>query len=67
MTQLLHQPGPLLMPEGVSWVGWGCEEQMIANLGMEPTLDADGVLYEIVAYIIKNRAKDQRIVAQIIF
>lgn len=41
-------------------MGWGCEEQMIANLGMEPTLDADGVLYE-VAYIIKTEPKDQEV------
>lgn len=41
-------------------MGWGCEEQMIANLGMEPILDADGVLYE-VACIIKTEPRDQEV------
>lgn len=33
---------------------------MIANLGMEPTPDADGILYE-VGCIIKTKSKDQEV------
>lgn len=58
-AQLCTSAWTLLIPEGVSLgLGWGYEEQMIANLGMEPTPDAAGVLYE-VACIIKTESKDQ--------
>lgn len=60
-AQLCISAWTLLIPEGVSLgLGWGCEEQMIANLGMEPTPDADGILYE-VACSIRTESKDQEV------